>query len=30
MREHVWLAGRFVDDVIMRILREEWKGEEGG
>jgi RimJ/RimL family protein N-acetyltransferase len=30
MREHVWLAGRFVDNVIMGILREAWKGEEGG
>ncbi len=27
MREHVWLAGRYVDNVIMGVLREEWKGE---
>ena len=25
MREHVWLAGRYVDYVIMGILREEWR-----
>jgi RimJ/RimL family protein N-acetyltransferase len=25
MREHVWLAGRFVDNVIMGVLREEWR-----
>ncbi len=24
MREHVWLAGRYVDNVIMGVLREEW------
>ncbi len=30
MREHVWLAGRYVDNVIMGVLREEWNGEEGG
>jgi RimJ/RimL family protein N-acetyltransferase len=29
MREHVWLAGRYVDNVIMGILREEWRGEGG-
>ncbi|HEV8044101.1 MAG TPA: GNAT family protein [Rubrobacter sp.] len=29
MREHVWLAGRYVDNVIMGVLREEWNGEEG-
>jgi RimJ/RimL family protein N-acetyltransferase len=23
MREHVWLAGRYVDNVIMGVLREE-------
>jgi len=27
MREHVWLAGRYVDNVIMGVLREEWSGE---
>ena len=25
MREHVWLGGRYVDNVIMGILREEWR-----
>ena len=25
MREHIWLAGRFVDNVIMGVLREEWQ-----
>jgi len=29
MREHVWLAGRYVDNVIMGLLRDEWSGEEG-
>ena len=24
MCEHVWLAGRYVDNVIMGVLREEW------
>lgn len=28
MREHVWLAGRYVDLIIMGVLREEWS--EGG
>ena len=28
MREHVWLGGRYVDNVIMGILREEW-GTDG-
>lgn len=28
MRGHVWLAGRYVDNVIMGVLREEWL--EGG
>ena len=27
MRKHVWLAGRYVDNVIMGVLREEWSGE---
>jgi RimJ/RimL family protein N-acetyltransferase len=31
MREHVWLAGRYVDNVIMGVMREEWqKGETVG
>jgi hypothetical protein len=25
MREHVWLAGRYVDKVIMGVMREEWQ-----
>jgi len=25
MRQHVWLAGRFVDNIIMGVLREEWR-----
>ena len=25
MREHIWLAGRFVDNIIMGVLREEWQ-----
>ena len=29
MREHVWLAGRYVDNVIMGMLRDEWSGGEG-
>ena len=29
MREHIWLAGRFVDNVIMGILREDWEGAGG-
>jgi RimJ/RimL family protein N-acetyltransferase len=28
MREHIWLAGRYVDNVIMGVMREEW--QEGG
>lgn len=24
MREHVWLGGRYVDNVVMGVLREEW------
>lgn len=23
-REHMWLAGRYVDNVMMGVLREEW------
>ncbi len=26
MRGHVWLGGRYVDNVIMGLLREEWGG----
>jgi RimJ/RimL family protein N-acetyltransferase len=26
MREHVWLGGRYADNVIMGVLREEWEG----
>ena len=26
MREHVWLGGRYVDNVIMGVLREEREG----
>lgn len=26
MREHTWLDGRYVDNVIMGVLREEWDG----
>ena len=26
MREHVWLGGRYADDVIMGVLRDEWEG----
>ena len=25
-REHMWLAGRYVDNVMMGILRSEWEG----
>lgn len=25
MREHIWLAGRYVDNVYMGVLREEWR-----
>lgn len=28
MREHVWLDGRYVDNIIMGVLRDEWpRGE---
>ncbi len=30
MREHVWLAGRYVDNVIMGVLREEWRANLTG
>lgn len=26
MREHVWLGGGYVDNVIMGVLRAEWEG----
>ena len=25
LREHAWLAGRYVDVIQMGILREEWE-----
>jgi RimJ/RimL family protein N-acetyltransferase len=25
-REHVWLDGRYVDNVLMGVMREEWRG----
>jgi RimJ/RimL family protein N-acetyltransferase len=25
MREHVWLDGRYVDNVIIGVMREEWQ-----
>lgn len=28
-REHVWLDGRYVDNVLMGVLREEWTDEPG-
>ncbi len=28
MREHMWLAGRYVDSVLMGVLRRDWP--EGG
>jgi len=27
MREHVWLGGRYVDNVVIGVMREEWVGE---
>jgi RimJ/RimL family protein N-acetyltransferase len=29
LREHVWLDGRYVDNVLMGVLREEWAAEQG-
>jgi RimJ/RimL family protein N-acetyltransferase len=29
-REHVWLTGRYVDYVIMGVLREEWRANLAG
>ncbi|MGI8861096.1 MAG: GNAT family N-acetyltransferase [Rubrobacteraceae bacterium] len=29
-REHMWLAGRYVNNVLMGILRREWGESEGG
>jgi len=29
MREHIYLDGRYVDNVIMGVLREEWEGRTG-
>ena len=28
MREHIWLAGRYVDNVLMGVLRREWRETE--
>ena len=25
MRGHVWLDGRYLDNVLMGILRDEWR-----
>ena len=25
MREHIWLDGRYLDNVLMGILRDEWR-----
>ena len=25
-REHMWLAGRYLDNVMMGVLRSEWEG----
>lgn len=30
MRRHLWLAGRYVDNVIMAVLREEWEERTSG
>jgi len=30
MREHVWLGGRYVDNVVMGVLRGEGEGQVGG
>jgi RimJ/RimL family protein N-acetyltransferase len=30
MREHIWLAGRYVDNVIMGVMRGEWKASLAG
>jgi len=30
MREYVWLAGRYVDYVIVGVLREEWRTSLAG
>lgn len=29
LREHIWLAGRYVDNVLMGVLREDWEREPG-
>ncbi|CAN5118076.1 GNAT family protein [soil metagenome] len=29
-REHMWLDGRYVDNVMMGVLRAEWYGTLGG
>ncbi len=25
MREHIWLDGRYLDNVLMGVLRDEWR-----
>lgn len=30
MREHIWLNGRYVDNVLMGVLRKEWVTARGG
>ncbi len=25
MREHIWLGGRYLDNVLMGVLRDEWR-----
>ena len=30
MRQHIWLDGRYVDNVLMGVLREEWSRDPGG
>jgi RimJ/RimL family protein N-acetyltransferase len=29
LREHVWLNGLYVDNVLMGVLRDEWAGDTG-
>jgi len=30
MREHVWLGGRYVDNVIMGVMQKEWEAWQDG
>jgi RimJ/RimL family protein N-acetyltransferase len=30
MRGHVWLAGHYMDNVIMGVMREEWRASPAG